>query len=115
MFLRLLALAGAAVELAEAEVAVRDEGDLREPDDRSFSNGTSGLFLRRHSPQIGDDRIEILLAHARIPGEAHRRQQLATILADALRDGAAACDALILLQRDHSFWRHASRVTRKTS
>jgi len=31
MFLRLLALAGAPVELAEAAVALGDEGDLREP------------------------------------------------------------------------------------
>src|SRR5262249_43205175 len=68
--------------------------------------GVSSLLLRRHRPQIGDDRIEILLAHARIPGEAQRRQQLAPVLADALRDGAfdlgiaPAADACAVMLRD---------------
>src|SRR5437773_6574703 len=41
VLLRLLALTRAPVELAEAEVAVGDEGDPRELDDRFFSIGIS--------------------------------------------------------------------------
>src|SRR5262249_1835198 len=90
--------------------------DRRELNDRCFSIGISGLLLRRHRPQVGHDRIEILLAHARIPGEAHRGQQLATVLADALRDGAPdlgvapAADASDLVRGDVTRHTHAPRA-----
>jgi hypothetical protein len=46
------------------------------------------LIERRHGTHPRDDRIEIGIAHPGIPGERHRRFQLASVPSHALRNGA---------------------------
>src|SRR5262245_49897239 len=79
------------------------------------ANESEGSLLRRHGPQISDDRVQVGRRHSGIIAITHRRLQLGAVLAEALRDRALdvlvgpGANTFLLVRRDVARHRHAPR------